>query len=437
MAFRLRGGIHPEYNKEKTSARSIEELPAPSVVVIPLLQHVGTPCTPAVSVGEKVYMGQVIGYPSGALSCPVHSSVSGIVKAIEPQWHPSGVKVRSVVIENDFQDTPDPSLEAFKGDIDDLAPEQIIEHAKNSGVVGMGGAGFPLHAKLKSALEKRIDTLVINGAECEPYVTADHRGMLEYPRAIVGGIRLIMNCLHKKEAVIVIESNKPDAIATMESTCEDTGISVAVLPAKYPQGGERQIIKALTGREIPAGKLPIDIGCAVFNVDTCASLFRAIYKGMPLVKRVVTVSGPAVVTPKNILARIGTPYTDLFEYCGGFRSNPYKIIHGGPMMGNAQHTLDAPVIKRTSALLAFSGNDNEDFAADPTCIRCGKCISACPMRLMPSLIYQHAMANEFEECRKLNVTDCIECGCCSYTCPGKLYLVQAMRMAKANVPREE
>ncbi len=437
MAFRFKGGIHPAYNKEKTAAKSIEELPAPAIAVIPLLQHIGATCTPLVSVGDTVNMGQMIGNSLSPLSSPIHSSVSGKVIAIEPHWHPSGVKVKSIVIENDRQDRLDPSCVPFKGEITDLTSEEIIEYAKRAGVVGMGGAAFPLHVKLKNAIENNIETLIINGAECEPYLTADHRGMLEYPRAITGGIQLIMHCLNKNTAILAIESNKSDAIATMEATCEGTGITVEILPTKYPQGGERQIIKAVTGREIPPGKLPLDIGCAVFNIDTCASLFRAVYKGLPLIRRVVTVSGPSVITPKNLLTRVGTPYSEVFDFCGGFRDNPYKIINGGPMMGSAQHTLDCPVTKSTTALLAFSGTDDESFSPDPVCIRCGRCINVCPMNLMPSMIYKHAMAGEFSDCKKLNVTDCIECGCCSYACLGKLYLVQAMRMAKANIPAEQ
>lgn len=437
MAFHFKGGIHPAYNKEKTSASAIEEIPAPALAVIPLSQHIGAPCTPTVKVGDHVNLGQVIGDSQAPLSCPIHATVSGTIKAIEPRWHPSGIKVSSVIIENDGLDTMDESCVPYDGDVEEMTSDEIIAWARRSGIVGMGGAAFPLHVKIRSALEKNSDTIIINGSECEPFITADHRAMLEYPRAIVGGIRLIMRALGQDSATVAIESNKPDAIATMKASCEGTGIHVEVLPTKYPQGGEKQLIKAITGREIPPGKLPMDIGCAVFNVDTCASLYRAVTKGRPLVRRVVTVSGPAVAQPKNLLVRIGTPYSELFDYCGGFTSNPYKVINGGPMMGSAQHSLETPVVKNTSALLAFSGNDCETFASDPTCIRCGRCVEACPMRLMPTMIYRHAMAGEFTECKKLNVIDCIECGCCSYVCPGKLYLVQAMRMAKGNIPRDK
>ena len=434
LAFTFKGGIHPDYNKDRTYASPIEELPATEEVIIPLSQHIGVPCSPTVSVGDYVRIGQIIGDSDAGLSCPVHASVSGKVKAIAPHWHPSGVKVQSIVIENDFKDERNDSIVPYEGDLDDLTPSEIIGYARDAGIVGMGGAAFPLHAKLKTAFDKKIEVIIINGAECEPFITADHRAMVEYPRSIVNGAKLIMKCLGKKEAVIAIEDNKPDAIASMTITAEDSGIRICPLKTKYPQGGEKQLIKAITGREVPPGKLPMDIGCAVFNVDTCASLFRAVSKGRPLTKRVCTVSGSAVINPKNLLVRVGTPYYALFEHCGGFSSEPYKIISGGPMMGSAQHSVEIPVIKNTSALLAFCGGE-ESFDEKPTCLHCGKCISVCPMRLMPNYIYMHAEKEEFAECKKLNVQDCIECGCCSYVCPGRLYLVQAMRMAKGHLPK--
>lgn len=434
MAFTFKGGIHPEYNKERTYASPIEELPATEEVIIPLLQHIGVPCVPVVSVGDYVRIGQIIGDSDAALSCPVHASVSGKVVSIAPYWHSSGVKVPSIVIENDFKDSRDDCIEPYDGDFDDLTPSEIIGYARDAGIVGMGGAAFPLHAKLKTAFDKKIEVIIINGAECEPFITADHRAMVEYPRSIVNGAKLIMKCLGKTEAVIAIEDNKPDAIASMTVTTEDSGIRICPLKTKYPQGGERQLIKAITGREVPPGKLPMDIGCAVFNVDTCASLFRAVSKGRPLTKRVCTVSGSAVINPKNLLVRVGTPYYALFEHCGGFSADPYKIVCGGPMMGSAQHSVEIPVIKNTSALLAYCGEE-ETFDDNPTCLHCGKCVSVCPMRLMPNYIYMHAEKEEFAECKKLNVQDCIECGCCSYVCPGRLYLVQGMRMAKGNLPK--
>ncbi len=437
MAFSFRGGIHPDYQKEKTSASVIvSNLPQPDTVIIPLSQHIGAPCTPLVKVGDRVLEGQKIGDVENALGAPVHATVAGIVKAIEPHWHPTGVKVMSVVIENDGTEEK-AEIEAYTGEVSDLTPEEIINYAREGGVVGMGGAAFPLHAKLRSAIDRQVTTVIINGCECEPFITADHRAMVEYPRFIVVGAELIRQCLGVDDVVICVENNKPDAIATLRATADGTGITVMELPTKYPQGGEKQLIRAVTGREIPPGKLPMDIGCAVFNVDTCASLYRMIYRAQPLIKRVVTVSGSAVASPANLLVRIGTPYREVFRHCGGFTAEPYKIVSGGPMMGSAQHSLDIPVVKNTSALLAFAEDGGEEaFPTFDTCIRCGRCVSVCPMRLQPTKIYENAILDRFEECDKLNVRDCIECGCCAYVCPAKLYLVQAMRMAKSQIPRE-
>ena len=435
MPFGFKGGIHPEYKKEYTSSKDIEELPSPDIAIIPLLQHIGTPCKPIVSVGDSVAVGQIIGDSDAGMSCPVHASISGKVIAVEPRWHPSGVKVESVVIENDGLDIHKPCIMPYYGNIQRITPEEIIDYARKAGIVGMGGAAFPLHVKLKSAIDAGVHTIIVNGAECEPFITSDHRAMLEYPRTIAGGVELIMRCLGIESSVIAIEKNKPDAIASMTSACADKNIEIIPLPTKYPQGGEKQLVRAITGREIPPGKLPMDVGCIVLNVDSCASLYRAIIKGVPLTKRVVTVSGPAVNTPKNLLVHIGTPFEKLFEYCDGFAEIPYKIIHGGPMMGSAQHNIETPIVKNSSALLAFCNDENETFPETQTCIRCGKCLEVCPMNLMPSMIYKSALKGEFLKCKEMFVQDCIECGCCSYICPGKLYLVQAIRMAKCNLPK--
>lgn len=437
MAFSFRGGIHPDYQKERTSASVIvSNMPQPERVIIPLSQHIGAPCQPMVKVGDRVLEGQKIADFEGGLCAPVHASITGIVKAIEPWWTVTGVKVLSVTIENDGTDEKMENP-PFEGAVTDLTPDEIIAYTREAGIVGMGGAAFPTHAKLRTALERKVSTVIINGCECEPFITADHRAMVEYPRFIVTGAEIIRQCLGVKDVVICVESNKPDALATMRATSDGTGISVLELPTKYPQGGEKQLVRAVTGREIPPGKLPMDIGCAVFNVDTCASIYRAIYKGQPLIKRVVTVSGSAVANPANLLVRIGTLYRDLFQFCGGFTSDPYKIITGGPMMGSAQHSVDIPVVKNTSSLLAFAEDGGEEsFSEENVCIRCGRCVAACPMRLQPTKIYENAVLDRFDVCAGLHVQDCIECGCCAYVCPAKLFLVQAMRMAKSQIPRE-
>lgn len=433
MAHSFKGGIHPRYHKERTRGLAIEKLPSPRQVILPMRQHIGAPCTPTVNVGDTVTVGQVIGDSDAYMSCPVHASVSGTVCAIEKRWHPNGVKELSVVIDNDGLDTVCPDFTGAESrSISDITSDEIISLACAAGITGMGGAGFPLHVKLKTALDKRVDTILINGSECEPYITADHRAMVEYPAKIAGGIQILMKCLGLSRAQIGIEDNKPDAIAQMRYACENTGIDVCVLKTKYPQGGEKQLIYAVTGRKVPPGKLPMDVGCAVFNVDTCASLYRAIVKKRPLIKRVVTVSGSAVKDAKNLLVPIGTPYQDLIDFCGGFTQDPYKLISGGPMMGSAQHSLQTPVIKSTSALLAFCGRE-ETFSDDPVCIHCGKCVRVCPMNLMPNYISRYARAGNLDMCGRLNVMDCIECGSCAYECPGKLYLVQTMRMTKAKL----
>lgn len=432
LRFGFTGGIRLDDNKDRTSASPIESMPASAEVIIHMSQHSGSACVPSVSQGEYVYMGQPVGDSSSPAALPVHSSVSGYVKSVSQQWHPCGIRKTAVVIENDFMDSAYPGFEPFTGELDDLSPADIISLSRMYGIAGMGGEGVPLHTKLKEAFEKNVELIIINGTECEPLVTSDHRAMVEYPRYIVNGIRLIMNCLGKRDAVIAILDNMQDAIATMSTTAEDSNISVVELPSVYPQGGEKQLIKTITGRELPPGKKAVDIGCLVLNVDTCASLYRAIIKGVPLIKRICTVSGSAVSVPKNLLVRIGTPFYEMFEHCGGFSKRPYKIVAGGPMLGQAQHSLETPLIKSTNALLAFRGEE-ENFSDHPSCIRCGRCIKACPMNLMPNYLYMYSIAGEFEKCRQLNVEDCIECGCCSYECPGKLYLVQAMRMAKGHL----
>ncbi len=433
MAFKVRGGVHPEYNK-KTAHFPVEHLPSPPAeVIIPLSQHIGAPCESLVSVGEHVLLGQKIGDSRAPVSAPIHATVSGTVKAVEPRWVSSGLRAPCIVIENDFLDEKHPSYvdkeEEFS--FDKVTPEIICERAREAGIAGMGGAGFPLHYKLSSGLGK-VKNIIINGAECEPFITADHRAMLEYPHLIIGGIRLIMKFYGLETATIGVEKNKPDAIAVLSAKGKDFGINVVKLPTKYPMGGEKQIIKAVGNVEIPGGKLPADYGFAVFNVDTCACLYRAVAKQKPLMKRIVTVCGENVVTPKNLLVRIGTPYRELFDACGGFKQEPTKIISGGPMMGNAQVSLDIPVVKNTSALIAYIGGE-ETFVDDPVCIRCGKCAEVCPMHLTPLYINMYSEKGDYEECRKLNVGDCIECGSCAYGCPAKIPLVQSLRLAKSKI----
>lgn len=435
MAHSFRGGVHPKYKKH-TYASPIEVLEPSEIYIFPLLQHIGAVLEPVVNVGDKVLMGQKIADSSAPVSAPVHSSVSGIVTAIEPRYSANGSKVMSIIIKNDFLDIPcEKAVPVPDKPIEELTPEDIINIAREAGLVGMGGAAFPTHIKIKAAVDKKVDTLIINGAECEPYITADHRAMIEYPRPISGGIKLIMQALNLKHAFIGIEDNKEDAAATMKAVLKNSGVEIKELRTKYPQGGEKQLIKAIAGKEVPPGKLPMDIGCVVFNVDTCACLYRAVNNKAPLIKRVVTVSGTCISHPKNLLVRLGTPIADLINVCGGFVKDPKKVIMGGPMMGLAQHTLEVPIIKSSSAVLFFGPKDDK-YERNPVCIRCGKCISVCPVNLMPIYINMFAEKGLYEECEKLNAADCIECGSCSYICPGRLYLVQTIRMSKDEINRK-
>ncbi len=428
----FKGGIHPPTSKEMTKARPIEHIEEPQYVVIPMLQHIGAPCEPLVKRGDYVYMGQVVGDTDSYVSAPVHASISGKVIDVAPRWHPGGDRVMSVVIENDYLDAAIPDKAQHIKNPDKMTPEEILAFTREAGLVGMGGAGFPTHVKLKTAMDKRVDKLIINGAECEPVIAADERAMIEYPKFIVGGIRMLMKALGLSTAYIGIENNKGHAISTMRIIGEPYGIHTVVLKTKYPQGSEKQLINAVTRREVKAGGLPMDVGCAVFNVDTAASLYRAAVTGLPLIKRIVTVSGPAVKVSKNALTRIGTPMQYMFETAGGFVMPPEKIIMGGPMMGVAQHTLEAPVIKQTSGLLAY-GKNYATYVEDAECIRCGRCLRGCPMRLMPNYIGMYTKKEMYEEAEKLNVLDCMECGSCSFSCPARIPLVQLMRMAKFKV----
>ena len=435
MALTFRGGIFPPADKEQTKARPIEYIEAPQYVVIPMLQHMGVACDPTVMCGDYVKMGQVVGDSQEYMTVPVHATVSGKVIEVAPKWHPNGNKVMSVVIENDYKDEPVDAKE-LKRNPAKMTPEEIIAFSRECGLVGMGGQGYPTYAKIQSAIEKQVDTLIINGAECEPIIAADERAMIEYPKFIIGGIRMLMKALGLSNAYVGIEKDKGNAISTMSIIAEPYGIKIVPLHTKYPQGSERQLVFAVTHREIKPGEQAVDAGCAVFNVDTAASLYRCATTGMPLLRRVVTVAGDCVKTKKNALVRIGTPLQFIIESVGGFVSQPQKIILGGPMMGSAQHTLEAPMIKQCSGLLAFS----KEYAFNErhgNCIRCGRCVDGCPAHLMPAYINMFFKLERYDDIEKYNASDCIECGACSYVCPSKIPLVQIMRMAKFLVNNSE
>lgn len=427
------GGIHPNDGKAPTSKEASRPLPPPSQVVIPMSLHIGAPCTPTVAVGDTVSLGQKIGDSKAPVSAPVHASVSGKVVAVEKRLHPNGSMVMSVVIENDGLDTPDKSIVPHKKE--NLSkPKVLAGIIREAGIVGMGGATFPTAFKISSGLGK-VDTVIINAAECEPYITSDHRTMLEHPDELVKGIRLLTKVFGLSVAYVGIEKNKPDAIELLSQKCGDD-IKIMPLHTRYPQGAEKQLIQSITGRQVPPGGLPADVGCVVFNAFTAYSVYRAVYEGMPAIERVITVAGDCVNTPSNFICRVGTPLEYIFEAAGGFKTPPRKILMGGPMMGNAQFDLSAPVIKATNALLALSGKEDRNVE-NPTCIRCGKCSEVCPMSLVPMYMYMYERRSDLESLDKLHVTDCMECGACTYICPGRLHLTQSFRTAKAKISAEK
>ena len=430
MAHTFPGGIHPDSRKEATSGKPIELLKAPEKVILPVSMHIGAPCTPLVKAGDHVCLGQKIADSTAPVSAPVHATVSGTVTEVAPRLHPNGSMVLSAVIENDGLDTPDPSVHPL--DIDTMSQDEIIAAIREAGIVGHGGAAFPTHVKIQSGIGK-VDSLLINCAECEPYITSDHRILLEYPWEVIGGARILQKLFGVQAAVLGIELNKRDAFPVLKTHLPaDGSVRLEPLACKYPQGAEKQLIKALTGRDVPSGKLPADVGCAVFNADTAGAIYRLFVTGLPMVRRIVTVSGSAVSNPKNLEVRIGTPIEDLLEACGGFLEPPNKLLMGGPMMGNPLFSAEVPVIKGTNAILAFY-KEECPIPARTACIRCGKCVSACPMYLMPTSIFQHYEKGDVAGCERLRAYDCVECGACTYVCPAKIPLVQGIRSAKQRV----
>lgn len=428
MAFSFFGGVHPKENKWYACDKETQVFPAPDIVVIPMSQHIGAPCKPLVKKGDLVTVGQKIGDNQG-LCVPVHASVSGKVKSVEMKPHTSGTTVMSVVIENDHLDTLCEDIQPrTQEQVDALSNEELINIIREGGIVGMGGATFPTHVKLSGGIGK-VDTVIINAGECEPYITSDDRLCREQPEKLISGLKIIMKIFGLKEGHIGIEDNKPEAAKALKAClAASDGISVDVLPAKYPQGAEKQLIYAITGREVPSGGLPAAVGCAVFNAATCKAIHDVVYDGMPLIKRIVTVSGDIVMEPKNLLVPIGTSFNDLLDACG-HSENPYKVLSGGPMMGAAQYDLSVPTIKGVNAVTIL-GRKNEFVVEDSRCLRCGKCIDACPMRLMPVLMYKALQSNDVEEMKSVNIMDCIECGCCAYTCPASVPLVLGFRVGK-------
>lgn len=428
----FKGGVKPPHHK-RTEEMETVKMPLPTKVIIPMIQHMGDSCTPSVKKGDKVLVGQKIGDSEAFVSSPVHSSVSGTVADLKPILYPGGFEVMSVEI------MPDGMQEVHESvvPIQDLDRESLLQKIRESGIVGLGGAGFPTAVKLSPPSGKNLDILVINGAECEPYITSDYREMIENAEGVLEGTKLIMELTGIKKAFIGIESNKPKALKKFSMLKEKfEGIETVPLRTRYPQGGEKQLIYAVTGRKVPSEGLPFDIGVLVQNVSTVAFIAEYIKTGMPLIKKKVTVDGSAVEKPMNVEVLIGTPMKEVFQFCGGFKEEPLKIIMGGPMMGIAQFSLENPVVKNTNALLALT-SEEAMLPTESVCIRCGKCAAACPMGLLPLYINSNVALGRVEETLKFNVKDCIECGCCSYVCPASRHLVQSIRFAKEEIKRTE
>ena len=431
----FRGGVHPGDNKINSNKLPIEDLPAPKELIFPVSQHIGAPCEPVVSVGDEVKMGQLIAKAGGFVSANIYSSVSGVVTAIKPHIHPNGTEVNSIFIENDGND--EPYSEELSRHLKDIEPEEIVKIIQKAGIVGMGGATFPTHVKLSPPEDKKIDTVIVNGAECEPYLTSDHRVLLEETFDVLYGLAAAMKALGVRRGVVAVEVNKKDAIEALNKTIEKArvrNVKVEPLRTKYPQGSEKQLISAVTGREVPSGKLPADAGVVVINVDTANAISKAVRFDRPLMTRVVTVCGDAVENHKNYRVRIGTPIKNLLEEAGGFKAEPSKIILGGPMMGTAIFSTDVPFIKGTGAVLCLTENALADSV--PTkCLRCGRCVSACPMHLQPYLIAGYSEKFNPDMLKANDIMDCVECGACSYTCPAKYAPLQHIRTGKAKLRR--
>ncbi len=432
MAFTFIGGVHPKENKN-TASRAIRRLPSPKLVYIPLSQHIGVPCTPTVNVGDTVKKGEMLGdVPQDKLGVPVHSSVSGTVREISSIRYPDGRAVECVIVENDLTDTQQ-YMTPYDGSIKDLHPQFIIERVRQAGIAGMGGASFPTYAKITSALG-RVNRIIINCCECEPYICADNRLLIEYPEAVIGGAKLLMRALGLRKCDIALEDNKLSCVPSLKKAIKDPNMfDIRIMKTKYPQGDERQLVYALTGVEIPFGKLPADVGCVIFNAATCCAVFEAVALGKPLIERAVTVDGGAVKHPKNVYAPIGTPVSELLEFCSGTYSSLSKLIVGGAMMGTAQYDTNLPVTKGTNAVLALSYDETEQSGKDGTCIRCGRCVRACPMRLQPLYLASYARAGKYDKLEKYDIFGCVECGSCAYSCPGGVPIVQLIRGAKAKL----
>lgn len=432
--FGLRGGVHPEALKHHTERLEIQRMPMPKRLYIPLQQHIGAPAKAEVEVGEKVEKGQLLARSQGMISAPIHAPGSGTIIEIEehPAAHPTGLPVRTIVIETDVQERIFKNL-TEAGDPFDLSAQQIAERVGQAGIVGMGGATFPSAVKLMPNPKNPIHTLIINGSECEPYLTCDDRLMQERPDDVLDGIRLIRHALQAKRAVLAIEDNKQAAFDAMQAAAaQSDGVEVIQIPSRYPMGWEKQLVQIITGQELPHGQLPGGIGVCVHNVGTAFAIYRTLRIDEPLISRVVTVSGGAVKNPQNVLVPIGTRVEDLIEFCGGLTETPARLVMGGPMMGQVMPHQQVPIVKGSSGILALTEHEIDDGPERP-CIRCGRCVIACPVGLMPLEMGAKMRADDVTGTEALGVMDCIGCGCCSYVCPSKIPLVQYFNYAKGEL----
>ena len=425
-----KGGVHPHDEKKSTEGKNIENLPVPSKLFIPLRQHIGEPAVPVVQAGDEVKKGQMIAESPDGRGTPVHSSTSGKVTEIGNYMHPVYGLSPCIVIESDGQDEWQDNL-LTERNYENINVPELIDIIFKNGIVGMGGAAFPTHIKLSPPKDKNIDTLIVNGAECEPYLTSDYRMMIEFPDEIIKGTLIVMKILNVNKCYLGIEHNKPEAIRLMTEKCKGTPIQVAELETRYPQGAEKMMIKVITEREVPSGKLPMDVGCVVQNVGTLKAVADAVEKNIPLIERVVTVAGNTVKDPKNLMVRLGSTFKDMFEYCGGFSGKNGKIIMGGPMMGMAQVSLDSIAIKATSGIVAIAEGD-VDYQPEKACIRCGRCVEACTMGLRPNVLSILSEKGQHQTAQTdYDLMDCVECGCCYYVCPSRRNIVHYIRQSKA------
>ncbi|MCK4248148.1 MAG: electron transport complex subunit RsxC [Candidatus Omnitrophica bacterium] len=435
-------GVHPKEHKELVEKSGIKIMPDPQKIVLPLVQHIGAPCEPLVKQGDAVSVGQKIAGTEKFVSAPIHAGISGRVTAIKPLPHPIGIEVNSIVIEKDTENSNSadttPQSSSFvqtqdkKFDLNTLDQKQIRSAIQEAGIVGLGGAAFPAHVKLSPPEAKPIDTVILNGCECEPYLTADHRTMLEYPDECIQGLKIIMKAVGAAKGYIGIEMNKPDAIKVMREelgSSDDFNISVIGLKVKYPQGAEKMLIKAVLDRDVPAGGLPMDVGAVVSNAGTAVAVTQAVVQGRALTKRVVTVTGSGIKEPANVLVPIGALFREVIDFCGGLTPEAGKVIMGGPMMGLSQWTLNVPVVKATSGILVLNKKEAA-LDRETACIRCARCVDHCPMNLLPVELGRIVQGEKWDCLAEYNIKDCIECGCCAYICPSKLPLVQLIKLGK-------